>query len=138
MAAAAPYAAMGIPVNIKIPSPPPPSEPVELFIPTVPSEYDDLFTYKGYFDPYPDDVNAFMIHGRRRKRHRINCGRDRKGRHCDFRRSHHQHGFYNKECTHYAGSLEIYGVWQCGSRFNMREGAIVRLMVELHELVLKY
>ena len=106
--------------------------------PDPPSEYDDLFTYQGYFEPYKDDQVAFHLTGKRRRRHRINCGRDRKGRHCDFRRSHHQQGFYNKECIHYAGTLEIYGVWQCGSRMNLREGAIVRLMVELHELILKY
>lgn len=102
---------MGVPLTIKPNTPPPPPEPESAGTEPSPSSYDDLFTYTGYFDPYGDDVHGFMINGKRRKRHRVNCGRDRKGRHCDFRRSHHQHSFYNKECIHYAGSLEIYGVW---------------------------
>lgn len=99
-------------ISFKVKTPPPPPEmESEGTEPEPPSDYDNLFSYKGYFDPYPDDVQAFMIHGHRRKRHRVSCGKDRKGRHCDFARSHHQHSFYNKDCIHYAGTIEIYGVW---------------------------
>ncbi|CAD8058738.1 unnamed protein product [Paramecium sonneborni] len=138
IAQAAPYAAMGIPITIKPQTPPPPPDPPSIGTEPEPSEYNDLFTYSGYFDPYNDDVHAFMINGKRRKRHRVNCGRDRKGRYCDFRRSHHQHGLYNRDCIHYAGSLEIFGVWQCGSRKQLSTGAVIRFLVELHELVLAY
>lgn len=57
LAMAAPYAAMGIPVTITPNTPPPPPEPEsEGTEPEPPSDYDDLFTYSGYFDPYGDDV----------------------------------------------------------------------------------